>query len=264
MAAAFRIGLSDFVESLMLYRLWLHQGRASVLRQYQRTVLGPIWHTLSIALFVVVMGIIWSTIMKVEFSRYMTFLPAGLVTWGMLSGYVLEGSTMLVAMQGQILSTRTSYPMLAMALVWKLFLVFLHQIPLCIIAALIFGGQVTWATALILPGLVIVCITGVWMALLSSLLTLKFRDAQTATATLMQVLMFATPIFWSKDLLGKKLAHLADWNPMFHLVELIRQPVLGHAPSLINYQVAIAWMIIGMLVTILIYGHVRRRIAYWF
>jgi ABC-type polysaccharide/polyol phosphate export permease len=256
--------LQDFTESLKLYPLWMHQGRTEVLRRYQRTVLGPLWHTLSLAIFIGVTGIIWAAIMKVELPRYMTFLPAGLVTWGLISTFVLEGAGMLTAAQTQILSNRTPYPMLAMSLVWRTFLIFLHQLPLCILAILVFSNGFTWTNLLLVPATLVACICGVWMSLLSGLLTLRFRDAQAIIGSMMHIAMFATPIFWSRDLLSPELGYLADWNPLFHLVEIMRQPILGQLPTATNWLVSLGLMTFGMAATMAIYSRVRHRVAYWF
>jgi ABC-2 type transport system permease protein len=261
---AFDIALKDFDESLKLYPLWMYQGRAEVLRRYQRTVLGPLWHTLSLAIFIGVTGVIWAAIMKVDLARYMTFLPAGLVTWGMISSFVLDGAGMLTAAQSQILSSRTPFPMLAMSLVWRIFLIFLHQLPLCLLAILVFGGAWNWNTLQLLPGIAVACASGIWMSLLSGMLTLRFRDAQSVIGSAMHIAMFATPIFWSRDLLGPDLGYLADWNPLFHLVEIMRQPILGQSPTVANWLVSLSWMAGGLALTLFIYGRVRHRIAYWF
>lgn len=256
--------LRDMGESLSLYRLWMHQGYAELLRRYRRTLLGPLWHTLSQGIFIVATGIIWSALMKIDLPQYMLFLSAGLVVWGLISAFVLEGATILVGAQQTALSTRIPYPMLAMGLVWRLFLILLHQLPLCVIAILYFGGKYSLDTLWLIPATLVVCVSGVWMSLLAGLFMLRIRDANAVLSSFMHILMFATPIFWSRNLLGPEMAHLADWNPLFHLVEIMRQPILGNAPSDLNWQVALGWMTIGMMVTGLIYGRARKRIAYWY
>lgn len=257
-------GLRDFGESLALYRLWLHRGYAEMLGRYRRTALGPLWHTLSLAVFVVVTGILWATIMKVELPRYMMFLTAGLVVWGFISASIVEGCNVLIAAEPIALSTRIPYPMLPMGHVWRLFLVFLHQLPLCALATWYFGGSASWSLLLLVPGTIIVAISAFWMSLLMGLFALRFRDASVIVSNAMNIAMFATPVFWTKDLLGPQLAHLADWNPLFHLVEIMRLPILGQEPSDLNWTVSIGWMAVGLVVTMLIYSAVRHRIAYWF
>ncbi len=257
--------VQDFCESAELYPLWMHQGRAEVLRRYRRTVLGPLWHTLSLGVFIAVTGVIWSSIMKADLHRYMLFLPSGLIVWGMISAYVVDGTAILTGAQQQALSSRMPYPMLAMALVWRLFLIFLHQLPLCVIFGVLFGGRLDANTLLLIPGTLLAAANGVWMSLLAGLITLKFRDAQSAIASFMHILMFATPVFWSRDLLiGQKIAWLVDANPLYHLVEVMRQPLLGEQPTSVDWLVSTLMLAVGLVVTVFVYGRVRHRIAYWY
>jgi ABC-type polysaccharide/polyol phosphate export permease len=50
---------------------------------------------------------------------------------------------------------------------------------------------------------------------------------------------------------------------MYHLVEVMRAPMLGTAPSLLSYAFTIAGAIIGWVVTFDLYARFRRRIPYW-
>jgi ABC-type polysaccharide/polyol phosphate export permease len=50
---------------------------------------------------------------------------------------------------------------------------------------------------------------------------------------------------------------------MYHLVEVMRAPMLGTAPSLLSYGFTIAAAIIGWVVTFDLYARFRRRIPYW-
>lgn len=256
--------LRDFGEGLSLYRLWLHQGYADVIGRYRRTLLGPLWHTLSMAIFIIVTGIVWSAVLKVDLPKYMLYLSSGLVVWSLISGAVLEGCSVLIAAQTQALSTRIPYPMLSMSLMWRLLLVFLHQLPLCAFAMIYAGTMPTVETLWLIPAVLIALVSGMWLSLLAGLVTLRFRDSSVIIASLMNIAMFATPVFWSRDLLGPDIAFLADWNPLFHLVEIMRRPLLGEVASELSWIVSLGWMGGGLLVTMMIYALVRNRIAYWY
>jgi ABC-type polysaccharide/polyol phosphate export permease len=50
---------------------------------------------------------------------------------------------------------------------------------------------------------------------------------------------------------------------MYHLIEVMRAPMLGTHPSLLSYAFTIAGAIVGWLVTFDLYARFRRRIPYW-
>jgi len=56
---------------------------------------------------------------------------------------------------------------------------------------------------------------------------------------------------------------LLNANPFFHLIEIVRAPLLGTFPSALTWQFGILLAMAGWFFTILFYGRFRSRIAYW-
>jgi len=52
-------------------------------------------------------------------------------------------------------------------------------------------------------------------------------------------------------------------NYMYHLIEVMRAPMLGTMPSKLSYEITIIGAMVGWLVTFEIYARFRRRIPYW-
>ena len=47
---------ADFLQGVTSWRLWLFLGVYEVRRRYRRTIIGPFWNTISLAVFVFVVG----------------------------------------------------------------------------------------------------------------------------------------------------------------------------------------------------------------
>ena len=54
-----------------------------------------------------------------------------------------------------------------------------------------------------------------------------------------------------------------DINPFYHLIEVIRAPLLGSAPTTISWLVSIGMALIGWIITLYVYGKYKNRISYW-
>ena len=52
---------------------------------------------------------------------------------------------------------------------------------------------------------------------------------------LVQVSFFVTPVFWNPDLISKDRLFVIDYNPLFHLLRLLRDPLLGNSIPLSSY-----------------------------
>jgi ABC-type polysaccharide/polyol phosphate export permease len=80
----------------------------------------------------------------------------------------------------------------------------------------------------------------------------------------LQVVFYLTPIMWAPNLLPKSASlYLLDFNPMYHLFEIVRAPLLGQTPTMANWVVCLGMAVVGWGGAILLYGRYRFRIAYW-
>ncbi|HTF93873.1 MAG TPA: hypothetical protein VK632_12545, partial [Verrucomicrobiae bacterium] len=57
---------TDFGAGLRSYSLWTMLGWNDIKQRYRRSVLGPFWITLSMGIFIMVLGVIYSRIFKIE------------------------------------------------------------------------------------------------------------------------------------------------------------------------------------------------------
>jgi ABC-2 type transport system permease protein/lipopolysaccharide transport system permease protein len=79
---------------------------------------------------------------------------------------------------------------------------------------------------------------------------------------LVNIVFFVTPIFWRKEMLAER-GLLAEFNPFFHFIEIVRAPLLGQAPPLRTWFAVAAITAVGWAATLVVFSAYRRRIAYW-
>ena len=105
-----------------------------------------------------------------------------------------------------------------------------------------------------------------WISLLLAVICARFRDVIQLVANVSTVLFFVTPIFWRPEQLASvPIARflLADANFAYHLVDVIRAPLLGSAPDPISFGYLAAAAVLGFTVTALFLRRFYDRIAYW-
>jgi ABC-type polysaccharide/polyol phosphate export permease len=78
----------------------------------------------------------------------------------------------------------------------------------------------------------------------------------------MGVAFFLTPILWNPNTTPERIM-LVEYNPFYHFVEVVRAPLLGTQPTLLNWLVVIGVSAAGSLFAFLFFARYRRRIAYW-
>lgn len=254
----------DINRTLQLTQLWLHLGWADVARRYRRTVLGPLWHTFSLGIFILCMGLIWASVLKTDFHSYANHLTPSLVAWSFISAAILEGTGVFLNAQQTVLTINLPYPVLVLGLVWKLAITFAHHLLLIVALMIAYQTPPTVAMLLLIPGFILTAINCVWMAMLVGIICLRARDIQMLVSIGMQVAQFVTPVFWPVALIAPSLVWVVEYNPLYHLLQIVREPLAGRIPDAENWIWCIGMAIAGWLVTFLVYAFARRRMAYWY
>jgi len=254
----------DLVDGLQRYDLWGRIGLLDIKRRYRRTMIGPFWSTISLAVFTAVMSSIGVGLWKQEPAEYMPFLASGMMVWLMLSTMITEGGNMFISSQ-HLNRMRMDYSILAYALVWRNLVSFFHNLAVYLVLVAIFLPKlITPSILLIIPGLVLVAVNAVWVALLLGMVCVRFRDVQQLVATVLQISLFVTPVFWPPHLLtGLTRLVFVDLNPLFAFINVVREPLLGKTPSIWSYLVILVVTLVGWIATFKVFSRYRKRIAFW-
>ena len=256
------LALRDVAEGARAFRLWGMLGWQDIRQRYRRSTLGPFWLTISMGALVGGLGLLYAGLFKLDVADYLPFVAAGLILWGLISGLITEGCDAFIGAEGIIKQVNLPLSVHVYRVVWRNFIVFAHNVVIYAAAAVLFSIQPGWAGLLALPGLALLCLNGVWVGLLLGLVSARFRDVPQIAASIVQVAFFLTPIIWKPELLPDR-AFILHLNPFFHLLELVRAPLLGQAPGLVSWLAVAGITLGGWLVTLFMYRRYRWRIAYW-
>jgi ABC-type polysaccharide/polyol phosphate export permease len=255
----------DIVGGLLRFQLWGRIGWLDIKRRYRRTVIGPFWSTLTLAVYIFAVGTVGAGLFKHDPSTYLPYLAGGMIVWTMLSTVILESCTMLVAGTALYRNVKFEYSVLAYALAWRNLVIFLHNIFIFFIVAMIFKRDVFSPSLIyVIPGMVLLLLNALWIALLGGVICLRFRDVQPIVQTFIQISMLITPIFWTPENLSGTLRLLfAQLNPIYRLIDIVRAPLLGQVPTAASYLAVMGITVVGWIIAYLTFRHFRKRIPYW-
>jgi ABC-type polysaccharide/polyol phosphate export permease len=245
--------------------LWSRLGWLEVKRRYRRTVIGPFWTSVSLAAYAVGIGLVGSGLWHQDIHSYLPYLISGILVWNMISTIITESGTLFAANHALLRNIRFEYSVLVYALLWRNIIVFWHNLIVYFCIVIILKPSLLHPIGLLaLPGLACVLVASTPIALLSGMLCLRFRDVQTLVATALSIAMLITPIFWPVDALsGVHRLVFIDLNPLYHLIEVVRAPLLREIPPANSYVVVFVIMIVGWILAFEIFQKFRRRIPFW-
>jgi ABC-type polysaccharide/polyol phosphate export permease len=240
--------LIELHKSFGLWRIWMRLGVQDIRLRFRRSLIGPGWILLNLILVLGAIGLIYTNLLSQDVRQFLPYLTIGLITWGYLVSAIVDGGNAFLASEGYI--KQISLPLYVY--VFRLFVsasltagisllvypivALIYQIPI--------GIGILWA----IPGLVVLCSVALLLTFIFAHINTRFRDASPLASAGMQVLFYVTPVIFPSDLLrGRHLGFIVDFNPLFHLLELVRAPLLHSQPAEpINYVVGVG--VIGVLV----------------
>ncbi|MFB2567026.1 ABC transporter permease [Rhizobium sp. IMFF44] len=253
---------NDICQGILASHIWLALGWHDIRQRYRRSIIGPFWFTLSTLIMVSVLGLLYSTLLKQNISDYLPYLGAGLVIWQFISGCINEGCNAFITAGYLIRQVRMPLTVHVCRVVWRNFVILLHSLPVLIVFLFLFGHYPTFGLLLLLPALVVVFLQGIWVSIVLGILCTRYRDVLPIIANLLQIVFFFTPIMWSKDLLRER-GWLADFNPIYHVIEIARAPLVGKLPDLASWYWSGGLLIAGFLLAQVMMKRARGRVPYW-
>jgi ABC-type polysaccharide/polyol phosphate export permease len=230
--------------------------------RYRRSWIGPLWLILSAAIFIAALSLVYSTLFRMELSTYVPFVAVGVVIWGFISSVASESVNTFVESETYIRQVRANLFVYILRVIWRNVLVFAHQFVVVLVVLALFATLELRMLPLAALGMFVLFLQALWITPLLGLIGTRFRDLQPIITNLLQVLFFITPVIWSPALLGSR-RWIADVNPLTSLIAVVREPLLGNAPTLANYAIVSAMTAAGFVLTMLMYGRFRTRVVYW-
>ena len=254
--------LADLQQGLMMYHLWGRLGWNDILQRYRRSILGPLWLTISMAVLIGALGLLYAKLFKVDVAEYIPFLAIGFVLWQLISGILLDGCNVFVHSEGIIKQIKLPLSLHVYRVLWRNFLTLLHNSVVVVFVLVYFNIGVNLNTLLALVGIFFIVINGGWFSFLIGMLCARYRDLNPTIASLVTLSFFLTPIIWNPSLIPDR-AFILLYNPFFHFVESIRAPLLGQPVQAETWWILTSITITGWILVIPAVSKMGRKLVYW-
>lgn len=235
------------------------------LRQaYRRSVVGPFWITAGMVVQIAAMGVVFSIIFKASSEEYIPFLAVGIIIWSFISTSLSESCNSLINSEAMIRQLELAPVIYVFRTIWKNVLTFSHHLVILPILFFVAQSPLNLNTLLTVPGLLLLMLNISWMAILLALVSARFRDVPPIVTSVLTIIFYVTPVMWFPSLLPEGTAHLVlGLNPFYHLMQIVRLPLLGQTPTAENWILSLALALAGMTIAIIAYRRLRQQVAYW-
>lgn len=255
----------DIYDGFKKWRVWLMLAYQDIKLRYHRSVIGPFWITLSMAITVYSMGFLYSHLFHIELSHYYPFLVSSMLSWSLISTAINELTETFMSSNSLIKQIKLPYSLYIHRVITRNLIIFFHNMIVMIPIFIIFHAtaKITFNTLLLIPGLCFIYINGLCYGLTLGILGARYRDISQIIKSLIQVIFFVTPVMWNASVIPLKYHYLLYLNPFYSFLELIRAPIQGNAPLVANYLIVTVVTLIGLMISSFMFTRYRARIIYW-
>lgn len=254
----------DVIEAVRSWPIWWRLGLLDIRSGFRRSRLGVGWIFFNFAITILAVGVVYGALLGQPVKNFLPFLASGLVVWLYLTSSIIEGSNAFVASEGYIKQIGIPPYVYVLRFFVSISFKMFASLLAYIIVALILRVEFRWGIIWAVPGVLVMCAVSLLLIAIFAHLNARFRDAAHVAALGLQILFYVTPVLWPPDMLrGRSLGWVVDLNPLYHLLEVVRQPLLHSRPaSLVNYQ-TVGLLLVGLiLVASVLTWRFHRRLAY--
>lgn len=259
----FRNAVADIILGFRSWRVWTMLALNEIQRRYRRSVIGQFWLTISMAVSIVALGLLWGMVFHTSLRNTLPFIGVGLMTWNLMVGLIQEDASAFVDSHNYLTQIPVSKTAIVNQVILRNLIMFGHNVILVPII-LLFFPPVSFAGFLLIPvGIVFYALNALWVGLLFGTLCARFRDLPPIIGSILQIMFFLTPIIWNPAQVGPSAWYLVHLNPLASFVAILREPLLGVVPEAYSYVMVLAVTVVGFAVAIPLFARFRARIVYW-
>ncbi len=214
------------------------------------------------AIMVIALGALYAELFNQPIDDFLPYFCVGLLVWTLIASYMTESGALFTGSESYIKQISLPYTVYVYRSSWAKLIIFAHNFVIYFGVLLYFQIWPGAVGLLAIPGLLLIVLNGTAASLTIGIVSARFRDIPQLIASVVQILFFMTPVFWKPESL-RGYAYVTDFNPFFHLLEIVRAPLLGHFPTTANYFAVLLLTLINLVVASVFFSRYRSRIAYW-
>lgn len=255
--------MNEITAIVKYFHMWSLLGWYDIKQRYRRSLIGPFWITISTGVMVGSIGLMFSTIFKSPIREFLPYFAVGQIMWLLMSMQLNDACTMFVEYQSIIKQISVPLSVHVLRKLWYNFILFLHNILIVIIVLAIFGNGFSWKFLYVIPAIILILVLLFLLSIILGIVCTRFRDITQIVAVFFQLIYFFTPIFWMRKALSAKYSFVTDLNPFFHMIELVRSPLLGVEPVAYHWIYMLIYIAVAAAAAFYFMKRFRHKVAYW-
>lgn len=245
---------------------WTHLALSDLRARWRRSFLGAFWSIIQPLGMTLLLSYVFGRMFHTDITAYAPYILSGVIVWDFIVVTMSGGSLSFVQAESYIKQCRHPLAIYTLRTVLTaLMVLLLASVSLVVWVLIVFPQNfgLCWLAALtIYPLLILIA----WpLATLLGYLGTRFRDVPHAMALILQAMWFVSPVYFEAKLFRDGgLGYLNDYNPIYHILQIVRAPLLeGQWPVAQNYLFCLATAFVFGLLAILVGRKAEKKVIFY-
>ncbi|KPP83283.1 MAG: ABC-type lipopolysaccharide export system permease component RfbA [Oceanicaulis sp. HLUCCA04] len=257
-----RTPFQDLAGGIRRWQLGLALSWNDTVMPLRSSYLGLVWASLQIGLLVLVLYLLFRDLRGQDVVDYAIYVSAGVTVYQFISIGLVDGSTTFSKQAGLIKNVPHPISLYVFRLFYKQIILACFAAPIILIA-IVYTNQWPNLMELIVAcaGVVLVSAAFTGLALAVGTACVVVHDLSLAIAAMTRLLFFMTPVFWVAETRGGFRGLLSTYNPFTYFLNVVREPLRGNMPTMLDYLVVAACLVGFWIVGVVLFSLIRPRIS---
>lgn len=221
--------------------------------KYRRSFLGMFWSLLNPLLMMIVINFVFSNLFRFDIPNYPIYLLTGIIIWNFFAE--TTSLSMLSIISGASLIKKVYVPkyIFPISKVISSFVNLLFAFCSLLILMFILKVKVSISIIFVPVSMILILIFCIGFSLILSAYTVFFRDLIHIYNVILTAWMYATPVFYPKNIVPEQYRFIIRYNPINYLLDTFRIPILyGKLPGIntiiISIIISVSTLILGLYI----------------
>lgn len=255
----------DLSSSLRNPEFWALSTWLDIVVRYRQSRLGILWLLAPPAIYVWGLGSFFAGMQGTDLTKFAAHVGVGYAIFRAINSVIIEstgvfGSSSAFIMDGHLRLTDYILRVVAKALFY-----FAMSLPVVVIALLIFPSLNWVGLAFGFLSFPLIVLNAMWIAVVFSLIGARFADLSQFISNVFIFAFLLTPIIWYADSMpaGSLRGTFMRLNPLFHMVEIVRAPMLGESIASTTFYYLGVMTVVGWGLAAFLYRRYARFVPLW-
>lgn len=257
--------LADYSGSLRRPEFWTYATWLEIVSRYRRSRLGIMWAVVPAALYTFGIGYFFATLQGYPVREFVPHLGMGYLVFRLVTSSLNDATTTCLSNSSYILDGRVRLTDYVLKVIARAMFYFCIGLPVVAVAFLISPDFHPSGLLFFLPSVLFVLLNVAWMGVLVAVLGARLPDVSQFVGSILMFGFLFTPIIWRAELVPADTLRggIARTNPLFHLVELVRAPLLGEPLEPLTFVYLGVFLVVGWACAAFVYRRYARYVPVW-